>query len=64
MTLKIIKPKKGNENSIHFWNTVKLFTESISKVLPSSKTKTEKKEMIIEYKIRGIKFPNEKNSLL
>ena len=62
--LKIIKPKKGNEKSIHFWNIVKLFAESISNVLSSSKTKTEKKEIIIEYRIRGMMFPKEKNSLL
>jgi hypothetical protein len=33
-------------------------------VLSSSKTKTEKKEIIIEYRIRGMMFPKEKNSLL
>ena len=62
--LKIINPKKGKEKSIHFWNTVKLFAESKINVLPSSKTKTEKKEIIIEYRIRGMMFPKDNNSLL
>ena len=46
--LNIIKPKKGKEKRIHFWNTVKLFADSIKIKFPSSKTNTEKKEIITE----------------
>ena len=46
--LKMINPRDGKENRSHFCKTLKFFAESRSIEFASSKTNTEKKEMIVE----------------